>query len=67
MAALAAKAARDGLEGAEGIEPVTMDEVFAFLEANVEQVRSVLFDVIPEIPNERTGCACADAVRPLPT
>lgn len=56
-----------GLEGAEGIEPVTMAEVFAFLETNVEQVRSVLFDVIPKIPTERTGCACADAVGLLPT
>ncbi len=56
-----------GVEGVEGVEPVTMDEVFAFLEANVAQVRSVLFDVIPKIPNERTGCACADAVGPLPT
>lgn len=55
-----------GLEGAEAVEPVTMDGVFAFLEANVERVRSVLFDVIPKIPNERTGCACADAVGPLP-
>ncbi len=56
-----------GLAGVEGIEPVTMDEGFAFLEANVERVRSVLFDVIPKIPKERTGCACADAVGPLPT
>lgn len=35
-----------GREGMDGIEAVTMREVFAFLEANVERVRSVLFDLI---------------------
>ncbi|MBI2167979.1 MAG: S-methyl-5'-thioadenosine phosphorylase [Actinobacteria bacterium] len=55
-----------GLEGEPGIEPVTMEAVFGFLEANVEAVRSVLFDLIPRIPEERTSCACSDARGPLP-
>ena len=41
--------------------PVTMDEVFAVLRANVERTRTVLFSLIPEIPAERT-CACASAL-----
>lgn len=56
-----------GLEGEPGIEPVTMDEVFQFLGTNVEHVRSVLFELIPEIPEARTVCACGEALGPLPT
>lgn len=55
-----------GLEGEPGIEPVSMEVVFQFLEANVERVRSVLFDLVPKIPDERTECACAEALGPLP-
>lgn len=54
-----------GLDGEEGIEPVTQEEVFGFLEANVERLRSVLFDLIPQIPRRRQ-CACASALGPLP-
>lgn len=43
-----------------------MEQVFAFLDSNVERVRSVLFDLIPKIPETRTACACADAPGPLP-
>jgi 5'-methylthioadenosine phosphorylase len=35
-----------GLEGKKGIEPVTMDEIFAMLSRNAEQVRTVLFRAI---------------------
>lgn len=35
-----------GLEGVEGIEPVTMEQVFATLERNVEMVRKVLFRIL---------------------
>lgn len=35
-----------GVEGQEGIEPVTMDEIFAMLSRNAEQVRTVLFRAI---------------------
>ena len=41
-----------GLAGAPGIEPVTMDEVFAMLERNAEQVRTVLFRAIELLPDE---------------
>lgn len=51
-------------EPQEGTEPVTQEEVFAFLAANVERVRTVLFDLVPEIPAERS-CSCAAAAGPL--
>lgn len=54
-----------GVEGEPGIGPVTMEEVFAFLATNVERVRSVLFDLIPQVAEVRS-CACADARGPVP-
>lgn len=54
-----------GLEGEEGVEPVTMEQVFAFLERNVERVRDVLWHLIPELPTQRS-CTCASALGPLP-
>lgn len=52
--------------GVEGeVEPVTQEEVFAFLAANVERVRSVLTDLVPRIPATRS-CSCSDAAGPLP-
>jgi 5'-methylthioadenosine phosphorylase len=41
-----------GLEGAEGIhgKPVTMDDVFATMKANVANVRDVITRLIPAIP-----------------
>jgi len=53
-----------GVEGIEGIEPVTMERVFEVLEANVERVRSVLFDLIPKIPSNR-ACGCSEGLGPL--
>jgi 5'-methylthioadenosine phosphorylase len=47
------------------IEPVTQEEVFAFFEANVHRVRTLLLELIPKLPNPPAGCACADAVGPL--
>jgi 5'-methylthioadenosine phosphorylase len=41
-----------GLEGVPGIEPVTMDEVFATLERNADQVRKVLFRAVAALPDE---------------
>ena len=48
-----------GLEGVEGIEPVTMDAIFAMLDANIENVRAVLTGMVPAIAAER-ACRCAD-------
>lgn len=55
-----------GVEHEPGVEPVTMEQVFRFLDSTVEAVRSVLFDLIPKIPEHRAACACADALGPLP-
>jgi 5'-methylthioadenosine phosphorylase len=41
--------------------PVTMDEVFAVLRANVDRTRSMLFSLIPSLPVERS-CSCASAL-----
>jgi 5'-methylthioadenosine phosphorylase len=46
-----------GVEGVEGIGPVTMDEVFAVLAANVSRTRDLLSAAIPAIPAE-PGCGC---------
>ncbi|MGH9185088.1 MAG: S-methyl-5'-thioadenosine phosphorylase [Acidimicrobiales bacterium] len=38
-----------GLEGVEGVEPVTQEQVFAFMEDNVHRVRDLLFAAIPDL------------------
>jgi len=38
-----------GLEGEPGIEPVTQEQVFACMAANVDRVRDLLFTVIPRL------------------
>ncbi|MEO6713948.1 MAG: S-methyl-5'-thioadenosine phosphorylase [Mycobacteriales bacterium] len=49
--------------GVEGhAAPVTQEEVFRVFAANTERIRAVLFDVIPALPAERSGCVCADAL-----
>ncbi|MEL7207870.1 MAG: S-methyl-5'-thioadenosine phosphorylase [Actinomycetota bacterium] len=45
-----------GVEG-EDMAAVTQEEVFAFFEANVDKVRSLLFRAIEALPAERT-CDC---------
>lgn len=50
-----------GLEVTDGIEPVTMDQVFAVLAANVARTRQLLLEVIPMIP-ETAGCGCHGAL-----
>ena len=47
-----------GVEGIDGIEPVTHEEVFAFFERNVDQVRALLFRAVEMVPTDR-ACACA--------
>ena len=46
-----------GVEGVEGIGPVTMEEVFAVLAANVSRTRNLLAAAIPAIAAS-PGCAC---------
>ena len=48
-----------GLEGVEGIEPVTMEAIFAMLDANIEKVRGVLTRMVDGIA-ESPSCHCAD-------
>jgi 5'-methylthioadenosine phosphorylase len=47
-----------GLEGVDGIEPVTMDAIFAMLDANIERVQGVLSRMVPEIAAS-PSCSCA--------
>jgi 5'-methylthioadenosine phosphorylase len=49
-----------GLAGVPGIEPVTMEQVFATLAANVSRTRDLLFAAIPALPAS-PGCACRAA------
>lgn len=41
-----------GVEGLDGVEPVTMEEVFTFLETNVDRVRELLFAALAAVPVE---------------
>jgi 5'-methylthioadenosine phosphorylase len=54
-----------GVDHDDGVAAVSQDEVFAFFDANLHRVRALLDDLIPTLPSEPTGCACADAVGPL--
>jgi 5'-methylthioadenosine phosphorylase len=54
-----------GVEDEPGIEAVTMEQVFAVFEANVARVRTLLFDLIPALPDPVEGCNCESAVGPL--
>ncbi len=50
-----------GLEGVEGIEPVTMQQVFDTLAANVSRTRDLLLAAIPAIPAS-PACHCREAL-----
>lgn len=50
-----------GLEGQEEITPVTHQEVLRVFQANLERLRTLLWELIPSIPSERR-CACGRAV-----
>jgi 5'-methylthioadenosine phosphorylase len=54
-----------GVEHDAGVAPVSQDEVFAFFDENLHRVRALLHDLVPALPGEPTGCACAAAVGPL--
>ncbi len=53
-----------GVDDDPDVEPVTMDQVFAFFEANVARVREVLSDLIPRLATA-PPCACADRAGPI--
>jgi 5'-methylthioadenosine phosphorylase len=48
-----------GVDDDDAVTAVTQGEVFAFFEANVGKVRSLLFRAVGEIPTER-ACGCAE-------
>ncbi len=53
-----------GVEDDPSVEPVTMEQIFAFFEANIDRVRSLLFELIPSIPSER-DCRCGEHQGPI--
>lgn len=59
-----------GVDDDPGVEPVSHDEVFAFMDRNVDTVRRVLRRMLAELPLDRpAGCSCAAApggVEPVP-
>jgi 5'-methylthioadenosine phosphorylase len=55
-----------GVEDDPGIEAVTMEQVFAVMDANVGRVRSLLNELLPTMPVDPTECGCASALGPLP-
>jgi 5'-methylthioadenosine phosphorylase len=54
-----------GVEHDPSVAAVTQDHVFAFFEENLHRMRALLLDLVPRLPAEPTGCACADAIGPL--
>ncbi|HEV2643479.1 MAG TPA: hypothetical protein VGT98_12260, partial [Candidatus Elarobacter sp.] len=54
-----------GVEHDAGVAPVSQEEVFAFFDANLDRVRALLSDVVPNLPTEPVGCDCAAAIGPL--
>jgi 5'-methylthioadenosine phosphorylase len=55
-----------GVEGVADVESVTMEAVFAVLEANVERTRRVLREAIPAIAALPRRCACGTLSPGLP-
>jgi 5'-methylthioadenosine phosphorylase len=54
-----------GVEDDPGIEPVTMEQVFAVMDANVGRVQSLLLELLPKMPTDPTECDCQAALGPL--
>jgi 5'-methylthioadenosine phosphorylase len=54
-----------GVEHDPDVAAVTQDHVFAFFEENLHRMRSLLLDLIPQLPSEPAGCGCPDAIGPL--
>src|ERR1700741_2197542 len=55
-AAIALVTDRDA--GVDDEEPVSQAEVFATFATNIGRIRSLLVDVIEQLPEQREGCAC---------
>ena len=55
-----------GVEDDPGVEAVTMDQVLAVMDANVDRVRALLYELLPQLPADPTECSCASALGPLP-
>jgi len=55
-----------GVEDDPGVEAVTMDQVLAVMDANVDRVRALLLELLPKLPTDPTECNCASALGPLP-
>ncbi len=53
-----------GVDDDPTVEPVTMEQVFAFFDDNLHHVRRLLTDLVPTIPADRT-CACGSRRGPL--
>jgi 5'-methylthioadenosine phosphorylase len=54
-----------GVEHDPDVAAVTQDHVFAFFEANLHRMRSLLVELISQLPLEPAGCDCTSAVGPL--
>ncbi|HEX3540926.1 MAG TPA: S-methyl-5'-thioadenosine phosphorylase [Acidimicrobiales bacterium] len=50
-----------GLEGVDGIEPVTAEQVFATLDANIARTRELLFAALPMVDPPGSACRCRSA------
>ena len=53
-----------GVEDDPGVEAVTMDQVLAVMDANVDRVRALLYELLPQLPADPTECSCASALSP---
>ena len=53
-----------GVDDDPSVEPVTMEQVFAFFESNINRVREVLYELIPALDGAGP-CACADRAGPI--
>jgi len=51
-----------GLEGQSDIQPVTVDEVIRVFNENNDRVKTLIHELIPQIPHER-GCSCGSALQ----
>jgi 5'-methylthioadenosine phosphorylase len=51
-----------GLEGDPNIQPVTAEEVGRTFEANSARLRSLIKEIVPQLPHER-DCVCAHALQ----
>jgi 5'-methylthioadenosine phosphorylase len=48
--------------GVDDISPVSHAEVLKVFGENIDALRDLLFAAIPNVPADRSGCACADAL-----